>query len=411
MNGKYEQIKSILKLENQDEILEYKISNKEEFANEVLKINFNQLNELYKKSIKKEEEKVKEIEPISYIEKDKLSKEERNKYETIGERIIKENRYAVVTMAGGQGSRLGHEGPKGTYDFGLDSHKTIFEVLCDNLKQARQKYKVTIPWYIMTSKQNHESTIQFFEKNNYFNYPKEDINFFKQGELPVLNEKGKLLLDKEGKLNQAADGHGGIFASMRKNGIIKDMKKRNIKWIFIGPIDNILAKLVDPIFIGLCEDKKVLAGGKSLIKAFPEEKVGIFCKKQGKPSVIEYTEISEEIAQKTDKDGNLIYGESHINCNLFSIDAIENISQDKLDYHSVYKKIEYLDKEGNVIKPEKPNAYKYEAFIFDAFEQLDNIVIFRIKREEEFAPIKNAKGKDSPETARKLYKDFYKIGG
>lgn len=411
MNAKYEQIKSILKIENQDEILEYKISNKEEFANEVLKINFNQLNELYKKSIKKEEKKVKEIEPISYIEKDKLSKEERNKYETIGERIIKENRYAVVTMAGGQGSRLGHEGPKGTYDFGLDSHKTIFEVLCDNLKQARQKYKIIIPWYIMTSKQNHESTIQFFEKNNYFNYPKEDINFFKQGELPVLNEKGKLLLDKEGKLNQAADGHGGIFTSMRRNGIIKDMKKRNIKWVFIGPIDNILAKMVDPIFIGLCENKKVLAGGKSLIKAFPEEKVGVFCKKQGKPSVIEYTEIPEEIAQKTDKDGNLIYGESHINCNLFNIDAIENISQDKLDYHSVYKKIEYLDKEGNVIKPEKPNAYKYEAFIFDAFEQLDNIVIFRVKREEEFAPIKNAKGKDSPETARKLYKDFYKIGG
>lgn len=282
-------------------------------------------------------------------------------------------------------------------------------MLCDTLKEAYEQYKVYIPWYIMTSKQNHKDTISFFENHKYFGYPKKEIYFFNQGELPVLNEDGKLLINKEGKLNQAADGHGGIFVSMRKNNIIENMKKRNIKWVFIGPVDNVLVKMVDPIFVGLCEEKKVLAGGKSIIKAYPEEKVGVFCKKQGKPSVIEYTEISKEMAEMTDENSELLYGESHINCNIFHINAIEEISKDKLPYHSAYKKIEYLDENGKVIIPKTPNAYKYEAFIFDAFEQLEDMAVFRVKREEEFAPIKNIEGKDSPETARKLYKNFYKI--
>jgi len=260
----------------------------------------------------------------------------------------------------------------------------------------------------MTSKQNNEETIQFFKEKNYFGYPQEKIKFFTQGELPILNEQGKILLDKEGNLNEAADGHGGIFVSMRKNKIVEDMKQKGIKWAFIGPVDNILVKMVDAIFVGLCEQQKVLAGGKSIIKAYPEERVGIFCKRQGKPSVIEYTEISKEMSEMTDEEGNLVYGESHINCNLFHIDAIEEISKDKLPYHSAHKKIEYLNEKGELIKPEKENAYKFESFIFDAFELLEKIAILRVKREEEFAPIKNAQGKDSPETAIKLYKDYQK---
>lgn len=262
----------------------------------------------------------------------------------------------------------------------------------------------------MTSKQNYEETISFFEEKEYFKYPKQNIYFFKQGELPVLNEQGKLLLDKDGNINEAADGHGGIFVSMRKNNVIEDMKQKGIKWAFIGPVDNVLVKMVDPIFVGLCEERKVLAGGKSIIKAYPEERVGIFCKKNEKPSVIEYTEISKEMSEMTDTNGNLVYGESHINCNLFHIDAIDEISKDKLPYHSAYKKIEYLNKNGEIVKPEKENAYKFESFIFDAFEQLDDMAILRVKREEEFAPIKNTEGKDSPETARQLYKNFHKIG-
>ena len=403
----FEQTKKILKYQKQEQILEYPIRNKEEFANEVLKINFEQLNKLYDKAIKNEKVENSKIEPIPYIEKDKLSEEEKEHYKKIGENIIKNNEYAVVTMAGGQGSRLGHDGPKGTFDFGLENHKSIFEVLCDRLKEAYKKYNVYIPWYIMTSRQNNEDTINFFEKNNYFGYSKENIYFFKQGELPVLNDQGELMLNKEGNINTAADGHGGIFVSMEKEKITENMKQRGIKWVFIGPVDNVLIKMVDPIFIGICQDKNMLAGGKSIIKAYPEERVGVFCKKNGKPDVIEYTEISKEMAEMKNDRGELVYAESHINCNVFNIDIIEKISKNKLPYHSAHKKIEYLNKEGQVVKPEEPNAYKFEAFIFDAFKMLDEMTIFRVKREEEFAPIKNAEGKDSPETALELYKNFY----
>lgn len=403
----FEQTKKILKDQKQEQILDYPIKNKEEFANEVLKINFEELNKLYDKAIKNEKVKNSKIEPIPYIEKDKLSEEKKEYYKKIGENIIKNNEYAVVTMAGGQGSRLGHDGPKGTFDFGLENHKSIFEVLCDRLKEAYKKYNVYIPWYIMTSRQNNEDTINFFEKNNYFGYSKENVYFFKQGELPVLNDQGKLMLNKEGNINTAADGHGGIFVSMEKEKITENMKQRGIKWVFIGPVDNVLIKMVDPIFIGICQDKNMLAGGKSIIKAYPEERVGVFCKKDGKPDVIEYTEISKEMAKMKNDKGELVYAESHINCNVFNIDIIEKISKNKLPYHCAHKKIEYLNKEGQVVKPEEPNAYKFEAFIFDAFKMLDEMTIFRVKREEEFAPIKNAEGKDSPETALELYKNFY----
>ena len=403
----FEQTKKILKYQKQEQILEYPIRNKEEFANEVLKINFEQLNKLYDKAIKNEKVENSKIEPIPYIEKDKLSEEEKEHYKKIGENIIRNNEYAVVTMAGGQGSRLGHDGPKGTFDFGLENHKSIFEVLCDRLKEAYKKYNVYIPWYIMTSRQNNEETINFFEKNNYFGYSKENVYFFKQGELPVLNDQGKLMLNKEGNINTAADGHGGIFISMEKEKITENMKQRGIKWVFIGPVDNVLIKMIDPIFIGICQDKNVLAGGKSIIKAYPEERVGVFCKKDGKPDVIEYTEISKEMAEMKNDKGELVYAESHINCNMFNIDIIEKISKNKLPYHCAHKKIEYLNKEGQVVKPEEPNAYKFEAFIFDAFKMLDEMAIFRVKREEEFAPIKNAEGKDSPKTALELYKNFY----
>lgn len=409
MKENFEQAKKILIKQNQEQILNYPIKNKEAFANEIIKIDFEQLNKLYDKAIKNEKIVDSKIEPISYIEKDKLNKEEKEYYKKIGENIIKNNEYAVVTMAGGQGTRLGHDGPKGTFKIGLENDKSIFEVLCDRLKEAYKKYNVYIPWYIMTSKQNNEETIKFFEKNNYFGYSKEKIYFFKQGELPVLNEQGKIMLNKDGNINTAADGHGGIFVSMEKENIIQDMKQRGIKWIFIGPVDNILIKIVDPIFIGICQDKNVLAGGKSIIKAYPEERVGVFCKKDGKPDVIEYTEISKEMSEMKNKDGELVYAESHINCNLFNINIIEKISKNKLPYHSAHKKIEYLNKEGKIVKQEEPNAYKFEAFIFDAFKMLNEMVIYRVKREEEFAPIKNADGKDSPKTALELYEKFYNI--
>ncbi len=194
-----------------------------------------------------------------------------------------------------------------------------------------------------------------------------------------------------------------MFKAILDNGILKDLQQKDIEWIFIAGVDNCLAKMVDPLLIGMAEDSHVLAAGKSLIKASPKEKVGVFCKKNGRPSVIEYTEISDEMAEERDENGELVYGESHILCNMFHRKAIEQIGKEKLQYHCAFKKANYLDEEGNLIEAKEPNSYKFESFIFDVFERLEDMLILRVKREEEFAPVKNATGVDSPETARELY--------
>ncbi len=381
---------------------------KQDFLDSLLTIDYNQVNKLYEKSKEKPIVQKNKIEPIEYVDKARLSKEKYEELSKLGTQKIKDGKLAVVTMAGGQGTRLGHKGPKGTFDLGLDSHKSIFEILTDTLKEARSNYNVDIPWYIMTSDENDEETQKFFEKNNYFGYPKKCVTFFKQGKLPMVSLEGKILIDENHKIKEASDGHGGIFHSMYKEGIVYDMKARGIEWVFIGGVDNVLVKPVDPILIGLAIKQKAVAAGKSLVKANAHEKVGVFCRKNGKPSVIEYTEISNEMAEEKDELGNLKYGESHILCNLFSMKAIDKISQITLPYHIACKKAKYIDENGKLICTDVPNAYKFEAFLFDAFESLDNLSVLRVKREEEFAPVKNASGDDSPETARKLYINYHK---
>ena len=412
MKEKLEAVEAVLKKYDQEQLLANyeKLSEeqKERLLDEILTIDFNQISKLYANRNMKQVYSESEIKPIPYVEKDKMSKEEKEKYDELGIKTIKAGKLAVVTMAGGQGTRLGHNGPKGTFDIGLESHKSIFEILCDTLKSANEKYGVVIPWYIMTSKENNKDTVNFFEKNKYFGYPKGYIQFFKQGELPMVGEDGKVLLDEEGMIKLAADGHGGVFSSMLKDGIIYDMKARGIEWVFIGAVDNVLVKMVDPTLIGLAESKGVLAAGKSVVKAGPHEKVGVFCKRNGKPSVIEYSEISKEMVEEKDENGQLKYGESQTNCNLFNMQAIERVSEKHLPYHSAHKKATYMNAKGEIIKGTEPNAYKFEAFFFDAFDSLDDMAIMRVKREEEFAPVKNAEGVDSPETARKLYQDFWK---
>ena len=380
-----------------------------QLLDEILTTDFKQMQELYESTKVKPNFENAKLEPIPYVTKSELSQEELEKYTSLGEKAIKERKLAVVTMAGGQGTRLGHPGPKGTFDLGLDSHKSIFEILCDTMKEAREKYGVDIPWYIMTSDANNEETIHFFEEHNYFGYPQSAVSFFIQGKLPMIDTNGKILLEEDGMMKQAADGHGGIFEAMRKNGVLYDMKEKGIEWVYIGGVDNVLAKMVDPVLTGLAISQGTLMAGKSVVKANPQERVGVFCMRNGRPSVIEYTEISKELAEATDEKGELLYGESHILCNEFNLSALEKISTNKLPYHVAFKKASYLDTDGKVVTPTEPNAYKFEAFLFDAFSTVENMSILRVKREEEFAPVKNAEGTDSPETARTLYKAFYHL--
>ena len=195
---------------------------------------------------------------------------------------------------------------------------------------------------------------------------------------------------------------------MNKNGIIDDMIEKQVEWLFIGAIDNALLKMVDPLLVGIAHSSGVLAAAKSLVKCSPTEKVGVFCKKNNQPSVIEYTELPEKMANLRDENGELFYGESHIMCNMFHVDVLKSIGERKLPYHQAFKKINYINEKGEKVEASEPNAYKFESFIFDAFETIPELKILRVKREEEFAPVKNATGVDSPETARELYLNYIK---
>ncbi len=382
---------------------------KEKMIGQILRLDFNQLNKLYEETKAKPEILDKKIEHIKYVDKYKLSEDKRNLYTILGEEVIKNNQYAVVTMAGGQGTRLGHQGPKGTFKIDVNPEsKYLFQIIAENLERENKKYGIVLPWYIMTSTENNKETVEFFEENNYFSYPQESIKFFVQGNLPLLFTDGQLILDEDYNIKEAADGNGCIYKSMKQSGILDNMKEKGIKWIFIGAVDNVLLNMVDPILLGLTISENHVAASKSVAKASPKEKVGVFCKANGVPSVIEYSELPEDMAEQRDENGELLFGEAHIMCNLFTIEALEKIANQNLPYHVANKKANYMNQNGEFIKVNEPNAYKFEAFIFDAFNFFDDITILRGKREEDFAPVKNREGNDSPDTARILYNNYWK---
>ena len=408
--NRIEEAKRILKENNQEKVYNIinalEIQDKEKLAEQILKLNFEEIKRLYNnKDLKdKNEEK---IEPIGFIDKNKIK--EREELEKIGEKIIKDNKYAVITMAGGQGTRLGWKGPKGTFKLDIgEKGKYIFEILIDTLKRAKDKYNTEVYWYIMTSTDNHDDTVHFFEENNYFGYSKEKIKFFNQNNLPLLDTEGNILVDKEFNIKEASDGNGGIYKSLKNTGMIEDMTKKGIEWIYVCGVDNIMANMVDTLLLGLAIKNNMPSASKSVKKSYPEEKVGVFCKKNGKPGIQEYIDLDKDKIYAKDSNDELLYGESNIVSHLFNIESLKMLSNYNLKYHCAFKKNSYIDEKLNEIKPTEPNTYKFEAFIFDGFEYLDDMLIMRVNREEEFAPIKNAEGVDSPETAKKIYENFFR---
>ena len=405
----YEETLEILKKENQEHLLRfYNELNSEEKENllaQIDSIDFNLMKELYANR-KDLPDTNKKIENIPVVKKNSLLDEERKELEDIGIEIIKNKRIAVCQLAGGQGTRLGHNGPKGTLVIDkINPPKSIFEIFSDKLKETYKKYGVKIRWYVMTSNANDSETQEFFKENNYFDYGKENICFFKQGELPLLDEEGNIVLQEKGKIFMAPDGNGGIFEALRKNNILEEMQENNIDYLGIGNVDNILLNLLDPIFIGLMVKDDYELATKTTTKVSPEEKVGVVCTMNGKPGVVEYTEIPYEMANRRNESGELVFGEGHLGISIFSRKLLERITS-KLHYHAALKKNNYISLNGEIVEADKPNTYKFEAFIFEGFNEAKNLLVFSIERAEEFAPIKNKEGADSVETAAKLYNDF-----
>lgn len=402
-----EKAKDILKKYHQERLLAFydELNNKEKayLLNQICSINFEQILNLYEASKIDEVLPSNLIEPLPYNIKREIPKEKFALYENIGIDAIKRGKFAVVTMAGGQGTRLGYKGPKGTFELDITPKKSLFEILCDTLKDACAKYKVVIPWYIMTSTYNDEATRKFFEEKNFFGYPKKYIKFFKQSQLPLIDINGNLILEELYKVKEASNGNGDVFSSMKSEGILKDIAKKRIEWISFSGVDNVILEIVDPVFLGLTISNNKLTASKTLFKENVNDKDWIFAKRNGKPAIINSCHLTDSMKIAQDSSKKYLYRQTNILAHLFHISAINKICEVKLPYHRAFKKNTFINCEGMKQVPESPNTFKFETFIFDAFSLFDDIELLQVEVEDEFAPIKDFAGPHNPETAKELY--------
>ena len=412
MYKKLEQVKEILSTYNQEHLIyfydELNDNQKEKLLDQIIKIDFKEIITLYNNSMKNEPFIKSSISPLNHIEKDKLSNDEINMFTKIGDTIISSNSFAVVTMAGGQGTRLGYKGPKGTYELHTKPYKkSLFEIQCENIKETNNRYKITIPWYIMTSEENNEQTQKYFSEHNYFSYPKNKIKFFIQDKLPLITTNGKLILQEPYLIKEAANVNGNVFSSMKNHNIIADLENNNIKWISFGGIDNVLLKNVDSLLLGLTVKNKYQIASKSIFKEDPLEKTAVYCKKYNKPAILDYDNIDLKLSMSKYKNGMYKYREANMLSHLMSIEAVKKVSNITLPYHRAFKKNAFVNSEGVKEVPSKPNSFKFENFIFDAFSYFDDMLLLRVNANEEFAPIKDFTGIYNPETALEKYIKFH----
>ena len=408
---KYRKAKQILEKYGQEQLLyfynELEKEQKEKLINQILKLDFEKIIKLYKNSYtsKNFEVDIKDISPIKHFEKELMKEEVLEEYRKIGEESIRKNEVAVVTMAGGQGSRLGYKGPKGTYELEIDEKKiSLYEILCNDLKRINIKYDISVYWYIMTSIENNDATIKYFEEHNYFNYPKENIKFFKQGNLPLIKIDGKLFLQEPYVIKEASNGNGDVFKSLKKAGLISQMEKNKIKYVSFGGIDNILLKNIDPLFLGMMIKEKYQIASKSIFKENPVDNIAIYCLKKNRPAILDYDDITEEMSLKKLEDGTFCYREANMVSHIMTLNAIKDASKLNLPYHRAFKKNAFVNEEGMKQVPDNPNSFKFESFIFDIFYYFDKMLLLRVNEQEEFAPIKSFNGPYNPDVAIEKYK-------
>jgi len=321
----------------------------------------------------------------------------------IGEEALRRGKIGLILVAGGQGTRLGYPGPKGMFPITPVKNKSLFQWHAEKIRALEKRYHVELPWYIMTSESNDQPTREFFEANNYFGLKASQIFFFVQDMLPAVDKEGRILLDEKGHVFTSPNGHGGILLALYKSGAIEDMKKRGVEQLFYFQVDNVLAKIADPLFLGYHIQQNAEMSSKVVPKRDPYEKLGVIGIYNGKLSVIEYSDLSKEDMLARNPDGALKYNAGSIAIHVFRRDFLEAETEKgfKLPYHVAHKKIPFVDETGQRIEPDVPNGYKFETFVFDALQDTTSSVVMEVAREEEFSPVKNKEGEDSPETARR----------
>ena len=325
-------------------------------------------------------------------------------FKGLGLKAIREGKVGAVLLAGGQGTRLGLDRPKGTLNIGVAKELYLFEQLLRNLMDVTDEAGVYVPLYIMTSNINNADTTAFFEEHDYFGYPKDYVKFFVQEMVPACDYEGRIYMESDTEVAMSPNGNGGWFSSMVNAGLLSDIKERGIEWINVFAVDNCLQRIADPMFVGATIAYGCESGAKVVRKAAPDERVGVLCTEDGKPSIAEYYEMTEEMATARKENGDLKYGFGVILNYLFSEKKLEQIADARMPIHVVEKKIPYMDVDGTFVKPEQPNGYKFETLVLDMVHMMDDCIPYEVVREREFAPIKNLHGVDSLDSARELMK-------
>ncbi len=343
-----------------------------------------------------------EFAPLAAMQVSEIEKR-KEEFTKIGIETIKAGKVAACLLAGGMGTRLGSDNPKGMYDIGITKHVYIFQRIIENLldtvKAADGAY---IRLFIMTSEKNNDATINFLKEHNFFGYPEEKITFFKQDMAPASDYDGKVYMEGKNRISTSPNGNAGWYTSMLKAGLRDIILKEGIEWIDIFAVDNVLQRIADPCFVGATVNAGVDCGAKVVRKNAPDEKVGVMCLEDGKPSIVEYYELSQEMMDAKDENGDPAYNYGVILNYMFNEKALNEIAKKALPLHVVEKKIPYIDENANLVKPEKPNGCKFEQLVLDMIHMLDSCLPYEVVREYEFAPIKNKEGIDSVESAREL---------
>jgi UDP-N-acetylglucosamine/UDP-N-acetylgalactosamine diphosphorylase len=328
--------------------------------------------------------------------------EKRDVFTRIGIDAIQKTKVGAILLAGGQGTRLGFDKAKGMYNIGVTRELYIFEQLIENLKKVTAQADAWVPLYIMTSDKNDAQTRAFFAEHAFFGYNPEYVKFFVQEMVPAVDFDGNVLMESADSLAMSPNGNGGWFKSLVKAGLDRDLREKGVEWLNVFAVDNVLQQIADPVFVGATIQSGCVSGAKVVRKADPYERVGALCLEDGRPSIVEYYELTPEMAEAVNESGSLLYGFGVILNYLFRVDKLFEIESRNLPLHIVQKKVPYMDLSGSLVRPEEPNAYKFETLILDMIYMMDDCLSFEVVREKEFAPVKNATGVDSVESAREL---------